>query len=203
MSMLDLDVAFESSVVKVGEDEENTENVAFGYLADEVATVENHKRYGDWQLFTDTVLKTPEKFEKLVKEMGDESPMFVNYVLPSGFSRILTSDESGFNEPKHRYWSPDLFKQLANKINKLGSESSGLPGYRGHAASYDLHKLPPPAVLWVAAENATNVLNGSHAIIARAYVYRNENTREYVKTGAYDNASVQAVLKTQLTNNFN
>lgn len=194
--MFELDVAYEMSAIEIAEDEERC-NESLGYFVGEAVVVENHERYGDWQLNGGTTLKTPEAFMEIVKEMGDSKPMFANYVLPSGFSRILTPDDSGFNEPKHRYWPPELFKELANKINTLGSEGSGLPGYKGHAASYEMNQLPNPAVLWIAAENATNVQNGAHAVIARAYVYDHDNNRDYVKTGAFSSSSVSAIIRSK------
>lgn len=138
----------------------------------------------------------PKEFMEKVAKIGDESPMFVTWAMPSGFSRYMEPESVGNeNEPKtpHRYWPEEVIHNFAEQIRERSRV-----GYGGHAGMFDYNSIPENIpVLWVSAVKARRKSDNRGVTLAHGYVTRQGNFRENLTLGIIDSASVSSVGTTK------
>lgn len=141
-------------------------------------------------------LNVPKDFLKKVESIGDESPMFVVWEMPSGYSRFLTEEAiEGDRKPskknRNRFWPEEVMWGFAEQIRRRRPI-----GRNGHANIFSIGTIPEHIpVQWVSAVKARRKRDGLGVTLARAYVYPHGNTRDYIKTDAINSASVYTIGK--------
>ena len=146
---------------------------------------------GEWALVdSPDGLQVPEAFSESIKDI-DDKPMYTTYVMPFGFSRMLSAENGEVEEKHHRFWPKEQMLKFSDVIKR-----EGLVGYKGHGGFLDDPSYREPAVMWVSAVEASNILDGRNALIVKGYVYDNGATRAHIKTNAIESASVMALVET-------
>ena len=157
-------------------------------VALDLAIPEMKSQIGEYTITGDPKdLQIPEKFTKMIAEIGDTKPMFLTVAVPIGKSRVLTSSSNPAEDRAHRLWPEHVMDTLVERIKE-----SGLPGYRGHAT--DLDNVPDTTIMWVSATKGQKV-TGEKAVLARGYVYDVNNNRYFLKTGAFNTVSPMAMSR--------
>lgn len=133
-------------------------------------------------------LNIPDDFKEKIKDIGDESPMYVTFAMPFGFSRMLSANKE--ETIKHRYWPSNTRDSFATKIRE-----EGLIGYRGHPGFFNEDGFAEPVVQWVSAVKAKRIVDGVESLLVRGYMYDVGNTRNLAKTNVLRSASVRALVK--------
>jgi len=146
------------------------------------------QKVGDYTILGNPAdLQVPEKFKAVIRELGDDKPMFVTVAVPIGRSRVLTSNNNPAEDKPHRLWPESVMDTLVARIRE-----SGLPGYRGHYP--ELESVPDTSTLWVAATKGEKP-TGERAVLARGYVFNVSNNRQYIKAGAFNTVSPMAMSR--------
>ncbi|MFA5714219.1 MAG: hypothetical protein WC998_00580 [Candidatus Paceibacterota bacterium] len=134
----------------------------------------------------------PEDFLHKVADIGDESPMFVTCAMYSGFSRRGEPEDVGHdNDPKHphRFWHENIIFDFAEQIRVRR-----IPGFAGHEGFLSGGEIPENIpIMWVTAIKARRKEDGRGLNLVRGYVTKHGNTREQIKLGLIDSASISAV----------